>query len=180
LAIVREPLFLNSESEGPLSIRDMRRFVNGGRRPCHTNLRRGFSFPVPLIDVQNSSASESPLRLPEKHAGHWREIADVAIHNAEQRANIHRPKLASFPVSRHGFLIHGPSAAPSAAYRHRDRCDRRSRGQAAALQIVQASPALCAGRHRPRAAATKRMQGKSRAASDGTGPLSDRCWQGRC
>ena len=30
LAILRERLFLNSESEGPLAIRDMRRFVTAG------------------------------------------------------------------------------------------------------------------------------------------------------
>ena len=34
---LRERLFLNSESEGPLAIRDVRRFVNGGRRPRPTN-----------------------------------------------------------------------------------------------------------------------------------------------
>ena len=37
LAIVRERLFLNSGSGGPLAIRDMRRFVNGGRRSRNTN-----------------------------------------------------------------------------------------------------------------------------------------------
>jgi hypothetical protein len=47
----------------PLAIRDMRRFVNGGRRPRHTNLRLEFSFPVPLTDVQDSSAPEFSLPI---------------------------------------------------------------------------------------------------------------------
>ena len=60
LAIVRERLF-EQRVRGPLAIRDMRRFANGGRRPRHTNLRREFSFRVPLMDVQNSGA---PRALP--------------------------------------------------------------------------------------------------------------------
>src|SRR5690242_6736516 len=39
----------------PLAIRDMRRLVNGGRRPRHINSRLEFSFPLPSIDVQNST-----------------------------------------------------------------------------------------------------------------------------
>jgi hypothetical protein len=35
LAIVRERLFLNSESEGPLAIRDMRRFITAGDGLAH-------------------------------------------------------------------------------------------------------------------------------------------------
>jgi hypothetical protein len=52
LAIVRALVF-EQRVRRPLAIRDMRRFVNGGRRPRHTNLRQEFSFPVPLTDVQN-------------------------------------------------------------------------------------------------------------------------------
>ena len=37
---LRERLFLNSESEGPLAIRDMRSFVNGGRRPLRIRIPR--------------------------------------------------------------------------------------------------------------------------------------------
>ena len=49
----------------PLAIRDMRRFVNGGQRPRHTNLRREFSFPVPLTGVQNFYAySDVPKAMP--------------------------------------------------------------------------------------------------------------------
>lgn len=70
LAIVRERLFLNSGSEGPLAIRDMRRFVNGGRRPRHTNLRGELSFPVPLINVQVLGAPEFFLAMRGKHARH--------------------------------------------------------------------------------------------------------------
>src|SRR5882757_642746 len=59
LAIVRERLFLNSGSGGPLAIRGMRRFVNGGRRSRNTN-SPARTFVPGLINGR----SEFLLRIP--------------------------------------------------------------------------------------------------------------------
>ena len=49
---LRERLFLNSESEGPLAIH-VRRFVHGGRRPRHTN-----ALPIILVPGSMNRRSE--------------------------------------------------------------------------------------------------------------------------
>src|SRR3954463_14339592 len=49
-----------------IGVSDLLAFVNGGRRPRHTNLQQGISFPVPLINVQKwRRASELPCAAGE-------------------------------------------------------------------------------------------------------------------